>query len=120
MNFIIDIPWYVRNWFIKNCVIRTQIKKIYYYILFLNKFTNDSLFCWYKVQFKYAHKFVFKSNYKVINNVLIIQLLILKKIFKKFNYLTKQSIWQKIQNISFPIKIFLLIPLFFDKLENRI
>lgn len=88
MNFIIDIPWYVRNWFIKNCVIRTQIKKIYYYILFLNKFTNDSLFCWYKVQFKYAHKFVFKSNYKVINNVLIIQLLILKKIFKKFNYLT--------------------------------
>lgn len=46
-----------------------------------------------KVQFKYAHKLrdiimSFKSNYK-INNVSIIQLLILKKIFKKFNYLTK-------------------------------
>lgn len=66
-----------------------------------------------KVQFKYAHKLrdiimTFKSNYK-INNVSIIQLLILKKIFKKFNYLTKQfdKIYT-IQNISFPIKIFLL------------
>lgn len=88
MNFVIDIRWFVKNWYIKNCIRRTQLKEdLLLYITFIINLPMIHYFVdKKKVQFKYAHKLrdiimSFKSNYK-INNVSIIQLLILKKIFK--------------------------------------